>query len=131
VDDVTRFVAPGVVLTAYEDDPRDVNHEPLHENWLRLKKARDARGRRLRVVRLPMPAPVFAGRRRLPASYANFYVGNAVVLLPVYRDRVRDRRAAGVLSKCFPGRTVVPIDCTDLVHGYGSIHCVTQQEPAA
>jgi agmatine deiminase len=130
VDDITRFVAPGVVLTSVEDDPRDENHAPLRENWKRLRTMTDAKRRRLEVVKLPMPSPLYAGRRRLPASYANFYVGNAVVLLPIYGDRTRDAKAIRTLARLFPTRRVVPLECADLVFGYGSIHCVTQQEPA-
>lgn len=130
VDDITRFVRRGTVVTAYEDDPKDENHRPLHDNWERLKTMRDAGGRRLTVVRLPMPPPLHAGKRRLPASYANFYVGNAAVLLPVYGDPRRDAKAVSILRRLFPRRRVVPLDCRALVYGYGSVHCVTQQEPA-
>jgi agmatine deiminase len=129
VDDITRFVRRGTVVTAYEDDPKDENHRPLHDNWERLKTMRDAGGRRLTVVRLPMPPPLHAGKRRLPASYANFYVGNAAVLLPVYGDPRRDAKAVSILRRLFPRRRVVPLDCRALVFGYGSVHCVTQQEP--
>jgi agmatine deiminase len=130
VDDVTRFVRRGTVVTAYEDDPKDENHEPLRENLERLKTMKDASGKRLTVVRLPMPPPLHAGKRRLPASYANFYVGNSAVLLPVYGDRRRDAKAVSTLKALFPRRRMVPLDCRALVFGYGSIHCVTQQEPA-
>ena len=129
VDDIARFVGPRTILTAYEDDPKDENHEPLHDNWRRLRAMVDAQGRPFTIVRLPMCGYVIAGRRRLPASYANFYVGNRVVLLPVYGHR-NDARAARLLRRLFPSRRVVPLDCRDLVYGYGSIHCVTQQEPA-
>lgn len=134
VDDITRFVAPRTVVTAVEDDPADtINHEALSENLDILRRERDARGRRLRIVELPMPGLVGPGRsdtthRRLPASYANFYIGNAAVLLPVYSHR-NDRHAARILRRCFPGRKIVPIECSVLVYGLGSIHCVTQQEP--
>jgi agmatine deiminase len=130
VDDIARFVAPGSVVCAYEDDPRDENHAPLRDAWRRLRRATDARGRPLAVARLPMPEALHAGRRRLPASYANFYVGNRVVLLPVYGSRARDARAIRVLRKAFPTRGVVPLDARALVYGYGSVHCVTQQQPA-
>lgn len=135
VDDITRFVAPRTVVTAVEPDPTDaVNHHALSENLRILRASRDAAGRRLKIIELPMPGLVGPGRsdtthRRLPASYANFYIGNAAVLLPVYSRR-NDRAAVRILKKVFPSRRIVPIECTPLVYGLGSIHCVTQQEPA-
>lgn len=130
VDDVTRFVGPRTVVTAYEDDRSDRNHAPLADNERRLKAMVDAEGRPFEVIRLPMPGPLFVGRRRLPASYANFVVGNDVVLLPLYGPRVRDERARKVLARVFPGRRIVGIDARELVYGCGSFHCVTQQVPA-
>src|SRR5262245_544099 len=130
VDDFARFTAPGRVLVAYEEDRRDPNHEPLHDAWARLRSMKDALGRRLEVGKLPMPGRLLSGSRRLPASYANFYVGNRVVLLPVYGPPRRDAQAVRVLRRAFPSRRVVPIDARALVYGYGSFHCVTQQEPA-
>jgi agmatine deiminase len=130
VDDFARFVAPGVVLLAREQNRRDANHGPLEEARERLSGARDARGRRIEVIRLPMPRPVHFARERLPASYANFYIGNGAVLVPTFNDPA-DRTALGILGELFPGRTVVGIHATDLVLGLGTIHCSTQQEPAA
>ncbi len=129
VDDFARFVAPGVVVAASEPDPGDANHAPLAENLRRLRSLRDARGRRLTVVELPMPAPRFADGRRLPASHANFYLANAVVLLPTFGGP-SDARAAAVLRELLPDRAVVPIRCENLVVGLGALHCVTQQQPA-
>jgi agmatine deiminase len=129
VDDLTRFVAPGVVVTVVEEDPADENHSALADNLRRLETMEDARGRRLTVVTLPMPAPVVWEGHRLPASYANFYVANAAVLLPVFGDP-QDRKAGEVLARLFPGRSVVPIPARDLVWGLGACHCLTQQEPA-
>lgn len=128
VDDLTRFVAPGVVVTAVEDDPADANFAALQENRRRLAEMSDARGRRLEVRALPMPRAVWEGDDRLPASYANFYIGNEAVLVPVFSDPADDR-ACGVLSDCFPGRRIVPIPARDLVWGLGACHCLTQQEP--
>jgi agmatine deiminase len=130
VDDLARFAGPRTIVTAYEDDRKDANHEALHDAWRRLVAMADPEGRPFEVVRLPMPGPLHAGRRRLPASYANFYVGNGVVLLPAYGPPARDRKAARILRRCFPGRAIVPIECRELVHGYGGIHCATQQMPA-
>jgi agmatine deiminase len=129
VDDLTRFVAPGVVVTVVEQDPADANHAPLADNLRRLETMTDARGRRLTVIPLPMPAPVVWEETRLPASYANFYVANAVVLVPVFDDP-NDHRALAILARLFPDRRVTPILARDLVWGLGACHCLTQQEPA-
>ncbi len=129
VDDITRFVAEGKVVTAIEHDASDPNHVPLSDNRRLLAAAECAGGARLEVIELPMPAPQFSGDQRLPASYANFYVANEVVLMPAF-DCANDESAAGVLAECFPGRRVVPIDCRALVAGLGAIHCLTQQVPA-
>ena len=128
VDDLTRFVDPVTVVTAVEDDPRDANYQPLRENLERLRHMTDQDGQPLRIVELPMPPAFFHEGQRLPASYANFYIANGVVLLPGY-DPVRDVRARAVLQPLFPDREVVVIDCLDLVWGLGAIHCVTQQWP--
>jgi agmatine deiminase len=129
VDDLTRFVDPTTVVTAVEEDRADENYRPLADNLERLRAARDESGRPLTIVTLPMPPAVYFGDRRLPASYANFYVGNRSVLVPVF-DHARDDIACATLAGLFPGRTIVPIRCTDLVWGLGAIHCVTQQQPA-
>jgi agmatine deiminase len=128
VDDITRFVDPTTVVTVVEDDPRDENYEPLRKNLERLGDMTDQDGRPLRVVTLPMPRPLYHDGHRLPASYANFYIANGVVLLPTY-DPARDEEAAATLAGLFPGREIVGIDCTDLVWGLGAFHCVTQQWP--
>jgi agmatine deiminase len=130
VDDVTRFVAPSRVVTAVEPDPADPNHAPLEGNLRRLRGMTDHRGRPLEVVTLPMPRPVFFDGQRLPASYANFYIGNEKVLVPTFNDPA-DRIALGTLAELFPGRTVVGIHALDLVWGLGALHCMTQQEPQA
>jgi agmatine deiminase len=130
VDDLARFVAPGTVVTAVEDDPGDANYEPLRENLERLRGMTDLEGRPLRVRTLPMPEPVWFRAQRLPASYANFYIANDRVLVPTFNDP-RDRQALGVLAEVFPGRQVVGIHAVDLVWGLGTLHCLTQQQPAA
>jgi agmatine deiminase len=130
VDDITRFVAPDTIVTAVEDDPADENHRPLAENVARLRAARDQDGNPFTIRTLPMPAPVVRDGQRLPASYANFYVGNAVVLVPTFADP-NDARALAVIGDCFPTRRVVGIDSRDLVWGLGAFHCATQQQPAA
>jgi agmatine deiminase len=130
VDDVCRFVAPGVVVLCAEDDPDDENHSILAANRERLESARDAAGRKLEVVALPMPSPIVFDGVRLPASYANFYVANGRVLVPAFNDP-RDREALGILAELFPDREITPIYAGDLVWGLGTLHCMTQQEPAA
>ena len=129
VDDLTRFVGPHTVVTVVEEDPRDENYAPLQENLKRLRSMKDQDGQPLHVLTLPMPRPLEHEGQRLPASYANFYIANGVVLLPTY-DRERDPLAIDVLQRCFPDRRVVGIDCTDLVWGLGAFHCVSQQWPA-
>ena len=129
VDDIARFVGRSKVLTAYEDDRSDANHEPLRENFRKLTKSTDESGRPLEVVRLPMPAPVVFRGQRLPASYANFYIANKVVLVPVFNDR-NDRAALNILADVFPKRQVVGIYCGDFIWGLGALHCMTQQQPA-
>lgn len=130
VDDFVRFVRPGVVVLCQEPNRRDPNHGALRAARERIAGARDARGRRLRVVELPMPAPVFQGKQRLPASYANFYIANGVVLVPTFNDPA-DREALGILRELFPERQVCGIHARDLVLGLGTLHCSTQQEPVA
>ncbi len=128
IDDFARFVAPGRVVLAAESNRKDANYKPLAEARERLENARDAAGRRLQVIPLPMPEPVVFDGQRLPASYANFYVGNAVVLVPTFNDPA-DAEALGILTELFPGRKVVGIYSKDFVLGLGTIHCSTQQEP--
>lgn len=129
VDDISRFVAPNVVVTAYEPDTSDPNHEPLGENYLQLTKSTDQAGKPLRVVKLPMPAPIQFDGQRLPASYANFYIANRLVLVPVFND-ANDRVAMNILADALPGRTVVGIYSGDFILGLGALHCMTQQQPA-
>jgi len=128
VDDITRFVAAGTVVTAVEPDPGHPNHAPLQENLRRLRAARDQDGAPLRVVELPMPGPVAFDGVGLPASYGNFYIANGLVLVPVFNDR-NDRLALNILAELFPDREVVGIYAGDLVLGFGALHCLTQQQP--
>lgn len=130
IDDLTRFVAEDLVVTVLEQDPADENYAALRENRERLENIELADGRPLRVAELPMPAPLYRGTTRLPASYANFYVGNRVVLLPTFNCPA-DEEAAAILARCFPGRRIVSLDCRDVVVGLGTFHCLTQQVPVA
>jgi agmatine deiminase len=129
VDDLTRFVAPDTVVTVVESNPKDANCGPLRENLRRLKSARDQSGKLLNVIEMPMPRPVMFEGRRLPASYANFYIANGIVLVPVFNDP-NDRIALNILSELFPTRQIVPVYSGDLVWGLGTMHCMTQQQPA-
>jgi agmatine deiminase len=129
IDDLARFVDPVTVVTVVESDPADENHAALEDNLRRLRAMSDQAGRPLRVVCLPMPRPIFHAGVRLPASYANFYIGNAAVLVPVFDDPA-DAEALDTLQALFPGRRVVGIGAADLVWGLGAFHCVTQQQPA-
>ena len=128
VDDIARFVGPRTVVAAVEDDPADPNHAPLQDNLRRLRSAVTPEGWSLEVVPLPMPTPLVFNGQRLPASYANFYIGNEKVLVPTFNDP-RDRTALGILADLFPGRIVVGIHAVDLVWGFGTLHCLTQQQP--
>ena len=128
IDDLTRFVGEHTVVTAVEEDESDENHQPLWENLQRLQSMQTQDGKPLNIVEIPMPAPVFFQSERLPASYANFYVGNEVVLMPSFHYE-NDLKAKAILQGCFPTREVIDIDSTDLVWGLGSFHCLTQQEP--
>jgi agmatine deiminase len=124
VDDLARFVAPRTVVTVTEDDRGDANYEPLRENLTRLRSMPE-----LDVRTLPMPSPLFFDGVRLPASYANFYVANKCVLMPTFNDP-RDREALTTLAELFPDREVIGIHAVDLVWGFGTLHCLTMQEPA-
>lgn len=130
VDDLCRFVNPRTLVMIREDNPHDVNYRPLAENWERVKDLRLEDGSRPEVIPLPMPEPLFFDGGRLPASYANFYIANAAVLVPTFNDP-KDREALGILAELFPDRPVVGIHAVDLVLGFGTLHCLTQQQPAA
>lgn len=124
VDDLARFVNENTVVTVVETDKSDYNYEPTHENLALLRDRKD-----LRVVTLPMPSPIYFDGQRLPASYANFYIANKLVLVPTFQDK-NDRIALNTLAEIFPGREVIGIACMDLVLGLGTLHCMTQQQPA-
>ena len=128
IDDLARFTSPGVVVCAREPDPSDPNHAPLEACAAALRAGRDAQGRPLRVIDLPMPPAVRAGADRLPASYANFYIANREVLVPVF-GAPSDQVALDLLRPLFPGRSVVGIPSRALVRGLGAVHCLTQQQP--
>ena len=130
VDDTARFVARAVVLAATEEDENDPNFDPLRTNLERLRQTRLPDGEPLHVLPLPMPTRIVRDGLRLPASYANFYIANEIVLLPVFGER-NDAWAASALREVFPSRKIVPIDCRELIWGLGAFHCLTQQQPRA
>jgi len=129
VDDLSRFASKHTVVTMVEPNSKDANHEPLRANLRRLQAARDQDGRPFTIVEMPMPQPVVFEGRRLPASYANFYIANGVVLAPVF-NRPNDRIALNTLAELFPTREIVPIYSGDFIWGLGAMHCMTQQQPA-
>jgi len=128
VDDITRFVGPTTIVTAVEPNTADDNHLPLKENLARLKASRTPEGKQWTIVELPLPRPVVFRSQRLPASYANFYIANGLVLVPTFHDP-NDRIALNILAELFPTREVVGIHAVDLVWGLGTLHCMTQQQP--
>jgi agmatine deiminase len=128
IDDICRFVNSKTVVLITEANRKDVNYRPLAENWERIRHFRLEDGTRPEVVALPMPAPLFFDGCRLPASYANFYVANAAVLVPTFNDP-NDRVALGILGDLFRDRPVIGIHSADLVLGFGTLHCLTQQQP--
>ena len=130
IDDICRFVNPKTLVLVRETNRRDPNYKPLSENWERVREFRLEDGSKPEVIELPMPSPIYFDGYRLPASYANFYICNAAVLVPTFNDP-QDRVALGTLSELFKARPVIGIHAVDLVLGFGTLHCLTQQEPAA
>jgi len=129
IDDTVRFINEDTVVTVIEENKRDENYQLLQDNLAVLSRMRLLNGKQLNIIELPMPETVIFEDQRLPASYANFYIANASVIVPTFRSE-RDGRALGILQECFPGRQVVGIDSTDIIWGLGSFHCLSQQEPA-
>ena len=128
VDDLARFIAPGKVITMIEENKSDINYQPLKDNLSRLQSMTDAQGNKLQVFELPMPAPIVFAGQRLPASYANFLILNQCVLVPTFND-VHDREALNIIANCFPTREVIGISAIDLIWGFGTLHCLSQQIP--
>jgi agmatine deiminase len=129
VDDITRFVDTNTIVTVVETNRADENHEPLAENLDRLRAARNRDGQPFRIVELPLPSPVIFEGQRLPASYANFYIANGLVLVPTFND-ANDRHALNTLAELFPRHRIAGIHCVDFIWGLGALHCMTQQQPA-
>jgi agmatine deiminase len=131
IDDLSRFFRADGIVTAIESNRRDTNYKALQANLERLKSLRTPAGGKFTLAELPMPKPCFCEGRQLPASYANFLVINGAVLMPAFRQPRRDAAAADVLAGCFPSREIIPIDCLDLAWGLGTLHCISQQQPAS
>jgi agmatine deiminase len=129
IDDTVRFVNADTVLAVVEENESDENYRPLQENLEQLSKMRLSNGKQINIVELPMPKPVIYENQRLPASYANFYISNGSVIVPVFQC-ANDDKALQIIQHCFPGRNVIGIDSTDIIWGLGSFHCLSQQEPA-
>lgn len=129
IDDICRFVKHDTVVLIQESDSNDINYKPLNENRERLEGMRLEDGSKIQVVPLPIPSPLYIDGIRLPASYANFYISNAAVIVPTFNDP-NDRKALGILSELITDRPVVGIHAVDLVYGFGTLHCLTQQQPA-
>jgi agmatine deiminase len=130
IDDITRFYKPDGFITAIETNRRDANHRVLEENLDRLGACRTPAGKKFDLVTLPMPKPMAFQGQRVPASYANFLIINGAVLVPTFRQPKRDAEACATIGGCFPRREVIPIDCYHLIWGLGTLHCLSQQQPA-
>jgi agmatine deiminase len=131
IDDITRFIRPGAFVTCVEPNTKDPNHAILAANLDRLKSFRTSAGKKFEIVELPMPRPFGFDRQRVPASYANYLLVNGAVLMPTFRQPGPDARALEVLRHCFPAREVVGVDCYHMIWGLGTLHCLSQQQPAA
>jgi agmatine deiminase len=129
IDDITRFFDDDKIFTAMEYQKSDENYSALNENLKILKRSRNHSGKQNTIVEIPMPSPLIIDDTRVPASYLNFYIANKIVLLPIFEDK-NDDKAFQILEKHFKDRKIVPINCRDLIWGFGAIHCMTQQEPA-
>ena len=129
IDNLARFLSPDTVVCACEESTTALNYKDLNDNYEILQSATDQDGNLLNIIRLPMPGPVKTGSTTLPASYANFYIGNKTVLLPVF-NVPNDRKAESILQNLFPDRQVIPLPCRELLVGLGGLHCITQQHPA-
>jgi len=128
IDEIARFVAPNKIVCAYEDNGEEENFKILDDNYQALKNATDVSGKSFEVIKLPMPHMVYDNGVKAPASYANFYIGNKVVLASIFNDP-NDAKALEIIQSCFPDRKVIGIDCSEIIYGGGAIHCITQQEP--
>jgi len=128
VDDISRFVSRNTIMTAIEKNKNDKNYKNLNENFKILQKCKDERGKKFKIIKVPMPSPIFINNTRVPASYMNFYICNKKVLVPIFRVK-EDNFAIKIFKNYFKNRKIETIDCSKLIWGFGAIHCMTQQEP--
>ena len=128
IDDISRFVSKNTIMTAIENNKKDKNYKRLKENLKILKKSKIENGKKLKIIKIPMPKPIYIDNIKVPASYLNFYIANKIVLLPVFNDK-NDKKVFLIFKKFFKSRKIIPIDCSELIWGFGAIHCMTQQEP--
>jgi agmatine deiminase len=128
IDDIARFVSKNTIMTAVENDKKDANFKNLKQNLKILSKKRNNKKKKFKIIKIPMPKPMFIKKIRVPASYLNFYIANKIVLLPIFKDK-NDDKVILIFKKFFKKRKIVPINCRDLIWGFGAIHCLTQQEP--
>ena len=127
VDDIARFVDHDKIFLAYEKNKKDKNYKKLNEN-LKILKKNISNGINLKIEKIPMPKPIYINKTRVPASYLNFYISNKFILLPIFND-AKDKYVIKIFKRQFKGRRIIPINCSDLIWGFGAIHCLTQQEP--
>ena len=128
VDDIARFVSPNTIMTAVEKNKKDKNFKILRENLKILKKSKNIDGKKFRIIKIPMPKAIYINKIKVPASYLNFYIANKIILLPFFNDK-HDKMAFSIFKRFFKKRRIVPINCSELIWGFGAIHCMTQQEP--
>ena len=128
IDDIARFVSPNTIMAATEKNKKDGNFKNLKENLQILKKSINTKGKKFKIIEIPMPKPIYINNVQVPASYLNFYIANRIVLLPVFNDK-NDKKVFSIFKKFFKKRKIIPIDCSELIWGFGAIHCMTQQEP--
>ena len=128
IDDIARFVSENTIMTAVENNKKDINYLNLKENYKILNQAKNFKGKKFRIIKIPMPKPIYIDNTRVPASYLNFYIANKMILLPVFKDK-NDKKVISIFKKFFKKKKIIPINCRELIWGFGAIHCMTQQEP--
>ena len=128
IDDITRFVSENTIMTAIEKNKKDKNYINLKENYETLNRSKNLKGKKFRIIKIPMPEPIYIDNTRVPASYLNFYIANKIILLPVFKDK-NDKKVISIFKKFFKKKKIIPINCRELIWGFGAIHCMTQQEP--
>ena len=128
IDDITRFVSQNTIMTAIEKNKNDNNYYNLKENLKILKRSKNINGKKFKIIKIPMPKAVYINNTKVPASYLNFYIANKIVLLPIFNDK-NDKKVLSIFKNFFTTRKIIPINCSELIWGFGAIHCMTQQEP--